>query len=231
MIDPRAIIDPSAHIGQDVEIGPWTMIGADVVIEPGARIASHVIVRGPTRIGAGAQIYHFACVGERASERGDRGLDGPLEIGAHNIIREGVTIHRGATTIGDDNVLEAYAHVGAGSRVGDHVTLANGAAIAPRVCVGSWVEVGHMSLVCEDVPPLVVVCGNPARLVGLNDVGLRRAGASDATIAALQAAFRARSEEGQSLVRARRVLAESAVHHAEVRRLMDAQTMHDERGA
>ncbi len=222
MIDPRAIIDPSAHIGKDVEIGPWTMIGAEVVIGRGARIASHVIIRGPTHIDHSARIYHFACIGERASKRDDAGDDGTLEIGADNVIREGVTIHRGATTIGDHNMFMAYAHVGAGCRIGDHVALANGAAIAPGVRIGDWVDVGHMALVTEDVPNYVAVRANPARVVALNDDGLRTAGVCDETVAALRAAFRTTYEAGLSTAAAREALKSAAARHLEVQSFVDA---------
>ena len=95
MIDPRAIVDPSARIGHDVHIGPWTIVGADVEIGDECRIASHVVLRGPTRLGMRNQIYQIATVGEGTPAVAYRGEPTTLEVGTDNIIREGVTMHRG----------------------------------------------------------------------------------------------------------------------------------------
>jgi UDP-N-acetylglucosamine acyltransferase len=95
MIDNRAIIDPSAKLADDVEVGPWSIIGPDVEIGPGTKIESHVVVRGPTVIGAGNHIYQFSSIGEATPDLKYRDEPTRLVIGDNNSIRENVTIHRG----------------------------------------------------------------------------------------------------------------------------------------
>ena len=118
LIDPRAIIDPTAILADDVEVGPWSIIGAGVEIGEGTVIGPHVILKGPTRIGKHNRIYQFSSVGEDTPDLKYKGEETRLVIGDHNVIREGVTIHRGTiqdrseTTLGDHNLVMAYAHIG-----------------------------------------------------------------------------------------------------------------------
>ena len=113
LIDPRAIIDPAARLADDVQVGPWSIIGPDVEIGEGTVIASHVVIKGPTRIGRHNRIYQFSSVGEDTPDLKYKGEPTRLVIGDHNVIREGVTIHRGTvqdrseTTIGDHNLIMA----------------------------------------------------------------------------------------------------------------------------
>lgn len=138
-IDARAIIDPAANIADDVEIGPWSIIGPDVVIESGCVIGPHVIIKGPTHIGKNNRIYQFASLGEDTPDRKYKGEPTRLVIGDDNIIREGVTMHRGTiqdrneTTIGNSNLIMAYAHIGHDSVVGNHCILVNNTALAGHV--------------------------------------------------------------------------------------------------
>ncbi|MEM9224555.1 MAG: acyl-[acyl-carrier-protein]--UDP-N-acetylglucosamine O-acyltransferase, partial [Pseudomonadota bacterium] len=117
-IDARCQIDPSAKIGDNVEIGPWTLIGPDVEIGDDCWIGPHVIIRGPTRLGKGNRIYQFATVGDDTPATAYNGEPTWLVVGDNNVIREGVTIHRGMvqddskTVIGSNNLLMAYVHVG-----------------------------------------------------------------------------------------------------------------------
>ena len=118
LIDPRAIIDPSARLAADVEVGPWSIIGPDVEIGEGTVIGPHVIVKGPTVIGRHNRIYQFSSVGEDTPDLKYKGEPTRLVIGDNNTIRECVTIHRGTvqdrseTTIGNNNLLMAYVHIG-----------------------------------------------------------------------------------------------------------------------
>ncbi len=131
LIDPRAIIDPSAVLEEGVEVGPWTMIGPDVTIGSGTVISSHVVVKGPTSIGKNNRIFQFSTIGEDTPDLKYNGEPTRLEIGDNNIIREGVTIHRGTvqdrglTSIGNDNLMMAYVHIGHDCTVGDHCILVN----------------------------------------------------------------------------------------------------------
>ncbi len=213
-IDPRAAIDPSAIIADDVEIGPWTLIGPDVEIGAGSKIASHVVVKGPTRIGANNQIFQFSTIGEDTPDLKYKGEPTRLEIGDHNIIREGVTVHRGTvqdnslTSIGNHNLLMAYSHIGHDCSVGDHVILVNHAALAGHVVVDDWAILsgytlvhqhcrigahayaGMASHIVKDVPAYMLVLGQPAVVRTINIEGLRRRGFSKQSIATIKKAYR-----------------------------------------
>lgn len=223
MIDPRAIVDPSARLADDVQVGPWTIIGPDVEIGPGTVVASHVVIKGPTRIGANNRIFQFSTIGEDTPDLKYKGEPTRLVIGDHNVIREGVTIHRGTvqdrseTTIGDHNLLMAYVHIGHDSVVGNHTILVNNSALAGHVIVGDWailsgftlvhqfVHIGEHSFsgmgsaIGKDVPAYVTVAGNPAEAKGINVEGLRRRGFSAEAISTLRRAYKAIYRQGLTL--------------------------------
>lgn len=223
MIDPRAIIDSSARLADDVSVGPWTLIGPDVEIGAGTVIASHVVIKGPTRIGRNNRIYQFSSVGEDTPDLKYKGEPTRLEIGDHNVIREGVTIHRGTvqdkgvTRIGDHNLLMAYVHVGHDSVIGNHTILVNNAALAGHVTVGDWAILSGFTLVHQfvnigvhsfsgmgsaigkDVPAYVTVAGNPAEAKGINTEGLKRRGFSSDAMTALRRAYKAIYRQGLTL--------------------------------
>ncbi|UTF60509.1 acyl-ACP--UDP-N-acetylglucosamine O-acyltransferase [Gilvimarinus sp. DA14] len=214
MIDSQAIVHPEAKIADDVKIGPWTTIGPDVEIGPGCVIASHVVIKGPTKIGRNNQIYQFSSVGEDTPDLKYNGEPTRLVIGDNNIIREGVTIHRGTvqdrseTTIGDNNLIMAYVHIGHDSVVGNHCILVNNTALAGHVIIGDWAILSGFTLVHQfcnigahsftgmgsavgkDVPAFVMVTGAPAAAKSINSEGLRRRGYSKEQIAAINRAFK-----------------------------------------
>lgn len=214
MIDSRAIIDPSAKIAEDVEIGPWTLIGPGVEIGAGTVISSHVVIKGPTTIGKNNRIYQFASVGEECQDKKYAGEPTTLSIGDNNVIREGVTIHRGTiqdagtTIIGSNNLFMANAHVAHDCVVGDHVIMANNTAVAGHVHIGDWailggftavhqfckigphVMCGTCSVVLKDIPAYVMANGNTAAPHGINAEGLKRRGFSKETIANLRRAYK-----------------------------------------
>jgi len=214
LIDSRAIIDPQAILADDVSVGPFSIIGAGVEIDAGTVIGPHVILQGPTKIGKNNHIYQFSSVGESTPDLKYQGEDTRLVIGDNNVIREGVTIHRGTvqdrseTTIGDHNLLMAYVHIGHDSVIGNHCILVNNAALAGHVWVGDWAILGGFTLVhqfCKigehcftgmgsaigkDVPAYVMVSGNPAAAKGINTEGLRRRGYSKTSLALITKAFK-----------------------------------------
>ncbi|WP_020209212.1 acyl-ACP--UDP-N-acetylglucosamine O-acyltransferase [Gilvimarinus chinensis] len=214
MIDSRAIIHPEAKIADDVQVGPWTTIGPEVEIGAGCIIASHVVIKGPTKIGRNNQIYQFSSVGEDTPDLKYNGEPTRLVIGDNNIIREGVTIHRGTvqdrseTTIGNDNLIMAYVHIGHDSVLGNHCILVNNTALAGHVIVGDWAILSGFTLVHQfcnigahsftgmgsavgkDVPAYVMVTGAPAAAKSINSEGLRRRGFSKDQIAAINRAFK-----------------------------------------
>lgn len=214
MIHPAAIIDPSAKIAEDVEIGPWTLIGPGVEIGSGTRVASHVVIKGPTRIGENNQIFQFASVGEDCQDKKYRGEPTQLEIGDNNVIREGVTLHRGTvqdlglTKIGNGCLLMANVHVAHDCVVGDEVIIANNSALAGHVhigdqtilggftavhqfCrIGAHVMCGAGTVVLQDIPAYSLATGNPAKPHGINSEGLRRRGFSVEAISQLKKAYK-----------------------------------------
>jgi len=214
LIHPTAIVHPNAVLSDTVSVGPWTVIGDGVEIGSGTRIESHVVLKGPTKIGRDNRIYQFSSVGEDTPDLKYKGEDTRLVIGDRNIIREGVTIHRGTvqdrseTTIGDDNLLMAYVHVGHDSVIGNNVILVNNTALAGHVHVDDWAILGGFTLVHQfcrigahcftgmgsaigkDVPAFVLVTGAPAMPRSINSEGLKRRGFTSEETSRLSSAFK-----------------------------------------
>jgi len=223
LIDPRAIIDPSAVLADDVEVGPWTVIGANVEIGSGTVISSHVVVKGPTTIGNNNRIFQFASIGEDCQDKKFAGEHTRLEIGDNNVFREGVTVHRGTvqdkglTSIGNDNLFMAYSHVAHDAVLGNNIVVANSTAIAGHVHVGDWVILGGLtgihqfckigphsmtgahSMVVKDIPAFVLVSGNPASSHGMNYEGLKRRGYTKDTINTLRKAYKLVFRQGNTV--------------------------------
>lgn len=245
-IDPRAIVDPSARLGDGVEVGPWTIIGADVEIGDGCRIASHVVIRGPTVMGRNNRVFQFSTIGEDTPALAYGGEPTGLVIGDDNVFREGVTIHRGMvqdrgrTVIGNRCLLMAYVHVGHDCVLGDDVIMANNSAVSGHCTVGDHANFGGyagvpqfrnigahshiagMSLVLKDVPAYMTVMGNPASAIGLNVEGMRRRGYSKELIAALKRAHRVVYREGRTAAEACEVLQATAEELPEVALFLDS---------
>ncbi len=240
-IDGRAIIDPSARLGSNVSVGPWSIVGADVELGDDVQIASHVVVKGPARIGAGVKIFQFATVGEDTPAFAYEGEQTYLDIGAGTVIREGVTIHRGMnkggigrTEVGKNCLLMAYVHIGHDCVVGDHVIMSNNASLAGHVTVGdhanfggysgiaqfrsvgAYTHIAAMSLVIKDIPAYMTVSGNPAVAVGLNLEGMKRRGYSKEAMQAVRQAHRVVYRKGLSVAEALSELAELRTQHPEV---------------
>lgn len=235
MIDSRAIIDPAARLAADVKVGPWTIIGPDVEVGEGTEIYSHVVIKGPTRIGCHNRIFQFSTVGEDTPDLKYKGEPTRLVIGNHNVIREGVTIHRGTvqdrgeTTIGDCNLLMAYVHVGHDSIVGNNTILVNNTALAGHVQVDDWAVLGGYTLVHQrchigmhaftgmgtavgkDIPAYVLAYGNPAEARGINLEGLKRRGFTREQMTILNKAYKTVYREGLTLEEA---LSELEMMHA-----------------
>jgi UDP-N-acetylglucosamine acyltransferase len=214
VIHETAIIDPSAKLGKDVHIGPYSVIGPEVEIGDGTWIGPHVVINGPTKIGRENRIYQFASVGEITQDLKYNGERTYLEIGDHNIIREFCTINRGSvqdnsvTRIGSHNLLMAYVHIAHDCVVGNHVVFSNNASLAGHVHIEDFVVMGGYSgvfqfcrvgahsfistnsVVIKDVPPFVKVSGYYAKPFGLNTVGLQRRGFTSQAITELKRAYK-----------------------------------------
>lgn len=215
MIDPRAVVDPSAQLAPDVTVGPYSIIGADVEIAAGTWIGPHVVIQGPTRIGRENKIYQFSSIGDAPQDKKYGGERTRLEIGDRNTIREFVTINRGTvqdaglTRLGDDNWIMAYVHVAHDCVIGNRTIFANGASLAGHVHIEDDVVLGGFALVYQftrlgmhsfcgfacgvnhDVPPYVTVAGYRAEPHGINTEGLRRRGFTDEEIQAIRRAYKA----------------------------------------
>ena len=213
-IDLSSIISSSAKIHSSVDIGPFCIIGDDVELGEGTSVLSHAIIKGPTKIGKNNTIYQFSSIGEDTPDKKYNGEDTKLVIGDNNIFREGVTIHRGTvqdkgiTEIGNNNLLMAYTHVAHDCVIGDNNVFANNAGLAGHVIIGNFVIMGGYSAVHQfcslgdhsflgmntsvtmDIPAFLKVASNPARIVGINSVGMIRNEISDDSISLVKKAFK-----------------------------------------
>lgn len=202
MIHPTAIIEPGAQVHASVSVGPFSIIEAGAVVGEGCRIDSCARIFSPTRLGAFNRVCHGVTLGSDAQDLGfDPATASPLVIGDHNHFKEGVNISCGTksaegTRIGNHNYWMAFSHAGHDCVVGDHNIFANTATLAGHVevadrcflsgqvavhqfCrIGSYAMVAGVTGVPQDVPPYTLVDGHRARIIGLNVVGLRRAGFS-----------------------------------------------------
>ncbi|MBN1958117.1 MAG: acyl-ACP--UDP-N-acetylglucosamine O-acyltransferase [Desulfuromonadales bacterium] len=207
MIHQTAIIAPGAELDPSVSVGPYAVIGEHVRIGAGTTVGPHAVIEGYTEIGCDNQIFQFASIGAVPQDLKFHGEKSYLKIGDRNKIREFVTIHLGTedgggiTTIGDDNLFMAYAHVAHDCIVKDHVILANAATLAGHVEVDSFAILGGLSavhqftrigchvmasggsMIGQDVVPYAIVQGDRAKPVGLNLTGLKRRGFSSAALA------------------------------------------------
>jgi UDP-N-acetylglucosamine acyltransferase len=239
LIHPSAVIDPEAEIASDARIGPYTIIEGCVRIGPRCVIESHACLSGPMTLGADNFVGHGAVLGKSPQHKGYRGEPTSLWIGESNVFREHVTVHRGTvqgngeTRIGDRNLFMIGSHIGHDCRVGDGCTLVNGALVAGHVtledtCILSGhtavqqrVRVGRLALLgglgssTKDIPPFVLQQGYNC-VSGLNLIGLRRAGMSNETIAALREAFRILYKEGRTQRSALDRITEDLGHFPEV---------------
>ncbi|PTB87584.1 acyl-[acyl-carrier-protein]--UDP-N-acetylglucosamine O-acyltransferase [Thalassospira xiamenensis] len=213
-VHPTAIVEDGAQIGQDVEIGPYCVVGPQAVLGDRVKLHSHVVVAGITSIGEDSTIFPFASVGHAPQDLKFKNEPSRLIIGKRNKIREGATLNPGTegggmeTTIGDDCLFMAGAHVGHDCHIGNHCILVNNGTLAGHVMVDDFAIVGGLSAVHQfvrigkhamiggmtgvesDIIPYGSVIGNRAYLSGLNLVGLKRRGFDRETIHALRKAYR-----------------------------------------
>ncbi|MBN1841189.1 MAG: acyl-ACP--UDP-N-acetylglucosamine O-acyltransferase [Deltaproteobacteria bacterium] len=234
MIHATAVVDPSAEIDADVEIGPYSVIAGDVQIHAGATIGSHVTIDRYTTIGQNCKIFQHAAIGAVPQAVRYKGEKTFVKIGRGTIIREFVTIHRGTefgggiTEIGEENFLMAYTHIahdcstgrkvifanaaslGGHIQVGDFATVGAFVAVHQFVRIGDYAFVGAVSGVTKDIPPYVLASGSPrAKLHGMNIVGLKRHHFEAEKIRALKRAYRILFRLGLTLNEAmERVVAE-----------------------
>jgi UDP-N-acetylglucosamine acyltransferase len=222
MVHSTAIIHPGAQVGADCEIGPYCVIGEHVMLGPRCRLHSHVVIDGHTRLGEGNEIFPFASIGLKTQDLKWKGGVTHTAIGDNNTFREYVTVHSatgdGETTIiGSNNHILAYCHIAHNVRLGDHIIMSNVATLAGHIIVEDYAVVGGLaaihqfcrigklsmiggcSKVVQDVPPFMIVDGNPGEARTINKVGMERRGVSDEAQTALRQAYKILFRDGLTI--------------------------------
>jgi UDP-N-acetylglucosamine acyltransferase len=212
-IHSTAIVDPQAEIGAGCVIGPYCIVGPHVLLGPDSWLQHHVTLAGPLTAGARNKFYAYCSIGQQTQDLKYQGEPTFLEIGDENIFREFVTVNRsttadGKTRIGHRGNYLAYSHIGHDCTVGDAVVFSNNGTLAGHVQVGDHATMGGLtavhqfcrlgpyaitggcSKIVQDVPPFMIADGNPAKVRGINVVGLERSGFPAETIKAIKEAFR-----------------------------------------
>lgn len=245
-IHPTAIIDKEAEIAETATVGPYCVIGPKVFIDEGTILGAHVVIHSHTKIGKHCQIYSFASLGAPPQDLKYKGEETWVKIGDNNIIREYVTVNRGTaggggvTSIGNNNLLMAYAHVAHDCKIGNHVVLANVATLAGHVEVedhaiiggivaihqfvriGAYAILGGASSTVKDIPPYVMASGPRAKLYGLNIVGLKRHGFASDVIKALKKAYKIIIHSPMTLKKALALVKSDPIYNIpEVRHLVE----------
>lgn len=214
VVHPSALVDARAQLHESVEIGPFTVIGPNVRIGANTRVGAHCVIEGTTTIGQDNHIFQFNSIGAVPQDKKYSGEATALTIGDRNTIREFCTFNTGTvqdggqTRMGDDNWVMAYVHVAHDCQIGHHTILANNATLAGHVHLGDWAIVGGLtgihqfvhigahamlgfsSAITQDVLPFLTVDGNPSKVRGVNQEGLRRRGFTAEHISAIKQAYR-----------------------------------------
>jgi len=245
VIDARAIVSAEAELAANVSIGPFSIIGPGVRIGPRTVVGPHVVINGPTTIGADNRFFQFASIGDAPQDKKYQGEPTLLTIGDRNVFRESCTVNRGTThdkgvtLIGSDNLFMAYAHVAHDCAVGNNTVFANCAALGGHVEIGDWVILGGLTavhqftkigahaflaggaIVTRDVPPYVMVAGNPAAPHAVNSEGLKRRGFTAQQIRNIRDAYRIVYRSDLKLAEALARLAPQADGCPEIRAFVD----------
>ena len=230
-IHPTAIIHEGAQVHPSVTVGPYSIIGPNVSIGAGTRIGPHCVIEGCTTIGVDNHIFQFASLGAQPQDKKYAGEQTQLVIGDRNTIREfctfntGTSQDSGVTRVGNDNWIMAYVHIAHDCVVGNQTILANNATLAGHVHVGDWVILGGLtgvhqfvkigahamagfaSRVAQDVPPFMLIEGNPLAVRGFNIEGLRRRGFTPERLKAVKQMHRLLYRQGLSLEAAQQAIA------------------------
>jgi UDP-N-acetylglucosamine acyltransferase len=232
IVHPTAIVDSHAQLDDGVEVGPYSIIGPNVRIGARTRVGPHVVIEGHTTIGCDNRIFQFCSLGAAPQDKKYAGEETRLEIGDRNLIREFCTFNlgtvqdSGVTRLGNDNWILAYVHLAHDCVVGNNTIFSNNASLAGHVHVGDWVImsgfaavhqfckigahafVGMNTSLTQDVPPFVLLSGNPAAPHGINIEGLKRRGFPREQISDLRNAYKLIYKSGLTLEQAKAALAQ-----------------------
>lgn len=242
-IHPTACVHPSARLADGVEIGPHAFVDRDVSLGEGTRLMHGAHVGRWTSLGAGNVVYPGAVIGLDPQDLGYGGEEAHTVIGDHNVMREGVTIHRGnrpgtETVVGDHNYFMANSHVAHNCILGSHIILVNGALLAGHVEVGDrviisgncqvhqFVRIGDFAMMrggsgaAKDIPPFCINDGlNWIRTI--NAVGLKRNGFDSGRIRAVKEAFKIVFRSGLGLKESFARVEKEVEQTADVRKMID----------
>ena len=237
LIHPTALIAEGARLDPSVSVGPYAVIGANVTIGANTTIGAHCVIEGHTTLGQDNRVFQFASLGGAPQDKKYAGEPTRLVIGDRNTVREfctfntGTTQDDGVTRIGDDNWIMAYVHIAHDCVVGNQTILANNATLAGHVQIGDYAIIGGLtglhqftqvgahvmagfaSHISQDVPPFMMVDGNPLAVRGLNLEGLRRRGFSPERITAIKQMHRLLYRQGLTLQAARSAIAALPEQH------------------
>ena len=235
LIHPTAIVAEGAHLDPSVSVGAYAVIGPHVTMGARTTVGAHCVIEGHTTIGADNRIFQFSSLGAVPQDKKYAGEPTQLVIGDRNTIREFCTFNlgtaqdAGVTRIGDDNWIMAYVHIAHDCVLGNQITMANNATLAGHVEVGDWATVGGLtgvlqrmrigahtmvgfaSHVGKDVPPFMVVDGNPLAVRAVNLVGLRRRDFSAERLAAIRDMHKIIYRQGKTLDEARTAIQALAI--------------------
>ena len=213
-IHPTAIVQKGAKVPDDLEVGPNSVIGEHVTLGKGCRVGAHCVLDGDTTIGEGNRFFTGAVIGSVPQDLKYKGEKTALVIGDNNVFREYVTVNLGTeggggeTCIGNNVLVMAYSHVAHDCSIGDHAILANGATLGGHVTIGEQVVIGGLvgihqftrvgrlsiiggcSKVIQDIAPFAIADGHPARIYGVNKIGLDRSGMDKQVQQELERAFK-----------------------------------------
>jgi UDP-N-acetylglucosamine acyltransferase len=229
-IHPTAIVEAGAELDDSVSVGAYCIVREHVRIGAGTTIGPHCVIEGHTTIGRDNRIFQFNSIGAVPQDKKYAGEDTELVIGDRNTIREfctfnlGVPQAGGITRVGSDNWIMAYTHIAHDCEVGSHTTLANNTTLGGHVQLGDWVTIGGLtgihqfvkigahamvgfaSAVTQDVPPYMMVDGNPLAVRGFNVEGLRRRGFGPERLAAVKQMHRLLYRNGLTFDAARHAI-------------------------
>jgi UDP-N-acetylglucosamine acyltransferase len=243
-IHPSAVVHPKAKLGANCFVGAFCVIGEHVVLGKNCRLHSHVIIDGHTLLGNDNEIFPFASIGLKTQDLKWKGGVTRTEIGDNNTFREYVTINSAtgdgeATRVGSNNHILAYCHIAHNCTLGNHIIMSNVATLAGHVTVedhavigglaaihqfcriGKMSIIGGCSKVVQDVPPFMMVDGNPAETRTVNKVGLERNGVSEKTQTALKKAYKVLFREGLTIPNALKRIERDLPASPEVQHLID----------
>jgi UDP-N-acetylglucosamine acyltransferase len=213
-IHPTAYIAPSAVLGKNVKLGPYTVIEDNAEVGANCQLGAHAVIQPYVKMGEGNILHPHAVIGGLPQDVSFKAETvSLLKIGDNNVFREGFTAHRssieeGVTSIGSGCFFMNNSHVAHDCIVGNNTIFANnvaiggfveigdnvfmgGAVVVHQFCrIGSYAIVQGTTGLNKDVIPYMLIGGRPAKHYRLNSVGLRRAGISGGRYKVLSSAFR-----------------------------------------